>query len=284
MKRKLHCILGLLWISAHTAYGQITENFEDETSASTIFISDGLQFDILSNITDETFDIYNKPSECTACGWGGTTADNVFIDNSNEIDFRWNDGTSFGIKTNDGTKITVASLYLFCSDRKLNNFSTGGITITGKKNGGTVYTIQKNTGFSNTETFSPNNGFTYIDFEIEGGVNNATKEIDELIFTASGDIDYLALDTFVWKYASSLTTDTLKKDKAQVIYNAKLEQILIQTEVLSFKYQLYDVLGNIVKSGKNEHEIAISNLPAGLYVLKFVEGSKTAFTYKLVKR
>ena len=57
-------------------------------------------------------------------------------------------------------EITVKSLYLFVSNI---NISSATLTITGKKDGATIYTIVKSSGIVNGSAFTPNNGFTCID-------------------------------------------------------------------------------------------------------------------------
>lgn len=60
----------------------------------------------------------------------------------------------------------------------------------------------KSSGIVDGATFTPNNGFTFIDFASEGGVDNSTKNVDELIFSTTGNGDYIALDAFRWGMAT----------------------------------------------------------------------------------
>ena len=88
----------------------------------------------------------------------------------------------------------------------------GTLTITGRKNGVTEYTITLITGdFQDPQDTATNNGFTYINFVTQGGVDNSNKVIDELVFSSTGNLDYMALDAFRWDLISKVwdgSTDT----------------------------------------------------------------------------
>ncbi|QNM85413.1 T9SS type A sorting domain-containing protein [Polaribacter pectinis] len=197
MKKITQLLLFFAFISNAT-FGQTTETFEDETAGSTSFTDNGQTFNITSTVASETYDI----ESISGAGWSGSANDNKFIDNSFTGD-NTNNGTNFTIKTNNSNKFTVKELYLFCSTKSLTAHS-GTLTITGKLNGNptAVFTITKNSGFANPVTFSPNNGYTHINFSTEGGVDNSNKIIDELIFSGTGNLDYLGLDAFKWDVGS----------------------------------------------------------------------------------
>ena len=179
--------LCLLFVSV-IANAQSIEVFEDESVGASSFTDNGVTFNVTSS---EGFDIY----EFANGGWNGTTTDNRFIDNS--VGATNNTGTSFTIKQSANQVFLVIDLYLFCSQKNLTNHS-GTLTITGRKNNSDVYSITKNSGFSNTQTLLPNNGFTYIDFATEGMSNYSDDQIDELVFSSTGNLDYMALDAFQW--------------------------------------------------------------------------------------
>src|SRR5690606_28465987 len=63
--------------------------------------------------------------------------------------------------------------------------------LTGKRNGGTQYTLTKNSGFNTG--FETNSGYTYIDF-----TTNGTTIVDELEISLSGAFVYMDLDNLNW--------------------------------------------------------------------------------------
>ncbi|WP_411894395.1 hypothetical protein, partial [Winogradskyella sp. A2] len=196
MKRAT-CLLAFLFfisISFSNVFAQGTENFENETAGSTTFTENGQGFTITNGPGETTYDI----ELVSGAGWNGSAPDNKFIDNSSGLPIQ-NDGTSFTISTSNGADISMTSVYLFISTRALANPTTT-LTITGKKDGAVVYTITKTSGFSNVQTFTPNNGFTFINFASEGGVDNSTTKVDEIIFSTTNNADYIALDNFIYDF------------------------------------------------------------------------------------
>jgi hypothetical protein len=177
---------------------QTTEAFEDDTIGGTTFSDNGQNFTIVNGAGESSYDIENY----AGAGWNGTAADSQFIDNSNGTPGT-NDGSSFSIKTTDGTDITIKSFYLFLSNRYPLGTPSTTLTITGKKNGAStpVYTITKSSGFSNSATFIPNNGYTFIDFATEGDADYSNFGVDEIIISTTNNADYLALDGLTWGLA-----------------------------------------------------------------------------------
>lgn len=173
------CLLTFLSTSTSAQY---TETFESQMPYVQSFSSNGQPF-TLTNI----FSIFGSR------GGFGYQHSNRFIDNGsapyvNQIN---------GIQTSDGKPISVKSLWLYVSaDGGGNPSVDGSIIITGKLAGITKFIITKTTGFSTT--FVPDNGYTYIDFSTEGGVNNSNVSIDELVFQLQGKFDYLAIDNFTY--------------------------------------------------------------------------------------
>lgn len=180
---------------------QSTENFEDEDSGTTRFTNNEQSFIISSNSNTE--DSYRIGSFKDG-GWDGSSKDQLFIETLGVRSE--DDGTSFIISTADGAYISIESLYLLISTKAIKNTENSTLTIEGKKDGATVYTIIRNSNFSNVETFTPNNGYTFIDFSTEGVSDNSNTEVDEIVFTTTNDGDYVALDTFTWN-AISVPTD-----------------------------------------------------------------------------
>lgn len=100
----------------------------------------------------------------------------------------------------------------------------------------TKFIITKTTGFS--PTFVPDNGYTYIDFATEGGVNNSNISIDELVFQLQGKFYYLAIDNFTYtplavpllslvSYTASLQPDGKVKLSWQTASENNVSQFII---------------------------------------------------------
>ncbi|SEC85128.1 Por secretion system C-terminal sorting domain-containing protein [Tenacibaculum sp. MAR_2009_124] len=197
-KRFRIAFLAILCLFTLPCVSQTTEDFEDETVGTKTFTNNGQQFTIVDG-SGHIYDIFNA----TNAGWNGSTSDHKFIDNS-DVSATGN-GSSFTVKTTDGTDITVKSFYLFVSNVQVNANPTTTLTVTGKKNGGTVYTVNKSSGFSNIVTITPNNGFTLIDLTTEGGSDNSNTAVDEITIQTTNNAEYLALDAFRWDVAPTCT-------------------------------------------------------------------------------
>ncbi|MGR7813226.1 T9SS type A sorting domain-containing protein [Lacinutrix undariae] len=197
------------------ASAQTTEAFEYETGGSTSFTDNGQIFNISSEDPLELFNIFKSGTNDNGStdtglgfGWGGSSVDDQFIDNTGSSNNNGlNNGSTFTIETNDGTDISVKSFYLFVSDR-IQNPATTTVTITGKKDGSTVYTIVKSSGFFNG-AYSPNNGFTLIDLATQGGSDNSNIAVDEIVVASTSNADYLALDAFTWGVAPVCTAPAI---------------------------------------------------------------------------
>ena len=210
-------ILLLIFLISQSVFAQSTEAFEaatgGENGGDTEFTDNSQTFTITST-TSENYNVFehgymdNGSSDtCAGCGWGGASGDNQFIDNTGTNNHNGdNNGSSFTIKTSGSEEIGVTSLYLFCSTRTI-TAHTGNVTITGKKGGVQQYTFTKSTGFSNVVTFTPSAGFTFFDFTSEGGSDNSQTKIDELVFTSTGNLDYMALDAFSWAPGNTLSVN-----------------------------------------------------------------------------
>ena len=174
-----YCLIAFFTLSVNA---QFTETFETQTPFQNTFNSNGQPFSLTN-----AFTIYSSRA-----GFGYQHS-NRFIDNSNLV--ATNQTNS--IKTSDATAFTVKNLWLYVSADGGNNPSTdGSIIITGKLAGVTRFTITKTTGFSTS--FVPDNGFSYIDFTTEGGVDNSNMPIDEIDFQLQGNFNYIGIDNFTW--------------------------------------------------------------------------------------
>jgi hypothetical protein len=253
---------------------QSTEDFENVTLGSTEFINNSQSFTISSNATGDTIQI----STFIDAGWNGIAIDQRYIDNDvpdNDID-----GTSFIISTTDGTDIFIENLYFFLSTAFIGNTANSILTIEGKKDGATMYTITKNSGFSDVETFSPNNGYTLIDFSTEGGSDNSNIAVDELVFTTTNDGDYISLDAFTWSSSPTLSTNDIEINKTFRLFpNPSTEFIQVSGLSKTENYRIYNTLGVEVNNGiiSNNEKIDVTNLPNGLHFLKFKNGNSKNF-------
>ncbi|MCL5130205.1 T9SS type A sorting domain-containing protein [Algibacter sp. L4_22] len=274
----IHFLLLVLLFNSNAIIAQSTEDFESETAGATNFTDSGQGFTITNGSGETTYDIEPFANG----GWNGSSPDNQFIDNSSGTPNQ-NDGTSFTITTTDGTDITIKSLYLFVSKRNLTAGVSTTLTIEGKRNGATIYTIVKNSGIIDGANFTPNNGFNFINFSTEGSVDNSNKNVDELIISATGNGDYLALDAFTWS-AEVLSTNNFEiaQNKIKIFPNPSSELITISGLKKDDSYKIYNVLGSIMDKGiiHDKEKINIQNLNNGLYFLKFDQGNTIKFIKK----
>ena len=192
---KLSCSLFMMFFLSISSFAQTTEDFETDIVGATTFTDNGQTFNITNGTGEANYDI----ETFSGGGWNGTAPDNNFVDNSGLPAPTLGNGSSFTISTFGGTDIYVNSLYLFMSQFNLTAASGFTLIIQGRKNGSLVYSITKSSGFSNTTTFTPNNGFTFIDFSTEGGSDNSNTLVDELVITTTGNADYIALDAMNWE-------------------------------------------------------------------------------------
>ncbi|MBD81499.1 MAG: hypothetical protein CL840_21450 [Crocinitomicaceae bacterium] len=253
---------------------QSTEDFETETVNATSFTDNGQSFTIGSIAPGDTCEI----ATFSGAGWNGTKADEKYIDNSiSDSDY---DGASYFISTTDGKNFVVKSLYLFVSTTDIHNPTSTTLTIEGKKKGASVFTITKDTGFSNVETLTPNNGYTFIDFSSEGGTDNSNKDIDELIFTTTNSADYLALDAFTWDVSKTSSTYDVKASGTLKFFpNPTKEFIQVSGLTAIENYKIYNILGTEMDNGmvSDNEKIEVKNLPNGVYFLKFENGNTLRF-------
>lgn len=179
---RLAGIICLFFIFSTATKAQYTETFEAQAPYKNYFTSNGQAFTLTNS-----FSIFSSRA-----GFGYQHS-NRFIDNGNNVGLNQIDA----IKTSDARLFNMSSLWLYVSKDGGNNPSTdGSIIIIGKIAGVVKFTITKTTGFSST--FVPDNGFTFINFATENGVNNSNINIDEIEFQLQGNFDYMAIDNFTW--------------------------------------------------------------------------------------
>lgn len=253
-----------------------TEDFETESFGSTNFTNNGVTFNILSTVS--TYDIF---SSANLYGWGGTTADFRFIDNTGTATSAYTN-SSLSIKTTSNLfKVNRFWVYLTNANGALVN--TGTLTITGRLSGVTKFAQTKTTGFATS--LGATNGFTLIDLTNLNGQNYSNIVIDQLTVTLGGDFRYMAFDAFTWVKDTGivLSANDVKASKKETgIYpNPTSGPITIKT-ANSGKYEVYSQSGQLVKTieaQKGANEADLSSLPKGVYTVK-----SSSEVYKIIKK
>ena len=273
MKHQIYILTIISSLLLNKVNAQSTEDFESEVVNATSFTDNGQSFTISNNATGNTFSIQTFLD----AGWNGTSIDQKFVDN--KIRDNNNNGTSFIITTTDGKDIVIESLYCFLSTDSLDNTVNSILTIEGKKDGATMYTITKNSGFSDVETFSPNNGYNFIDFSTEGGSDNSNTNVDQLVFTATNDGDYISLDAFTWNTENLSTNDFEINRTFRIFPNPTTEYIQVSGLSKIENYTIYNTLGTVVNRGiiYDNEKIEVANYPNGFYFLKLENGNTIKF-------
>ncbi len=236
-------ILCLATTLAFSANAQYTETFESQTPNASSFTSNGQNFTLTNS-----FIIYSSR------GGYGYQHSNRFIDNNDNV--ATNQANS--IKTTNGAKFTVDNLWLYVSTDGGNNPSDdGSVIITGKLGGVVKFTINKTSGFTNS--FVPDNGYSYVDFTTEGGTDNSVISIDEIEFQLQGNFNYIGIDNFTWAPSSTLPLSLLSytasvqpggkvKLSWQTAYENNTKQFIIEK---SNDGQTFKQLGIVAASGNS---------------------------------
>jgi len=264
MKNTILYAICSLFISL-SSFGQTsTETFETETHGSASFTDNGVIFNILSNVN-----IYDIQANYPNSGWGGTTADNRYIDNSGTLN--QSQGTSFSIRTTSNL-FKVNRFWIYASAANLNLTVTGTLTITGKLNGVTKFTQTKTAGFNTSATVTK--GFTLIDMTNLNGQNYSNIVLDQIQITAGGGYQYLALDAFTWVKDTGIVlsaNDVQASKKELSIYPNPTSGPLTIKAVENTKFDVYSQSGQLVKTieaRKGVNQADISELPKGVYIVK----------------
>jgi hypothetical protein len=193
MKKK-YFILTWMLLLAQMIWAQTTENFETETSDATSFTDNGQVF----NITSQAQGPFSIQDDYPSTGWGGSSADNRYIDNDGDADF--NIGVQFTITAAGNTPFQLKSMYLFISRHDLNLNVSGSVTIVGRLGGVEQFSATASSPFNTS--MAVNNGFTFINMSTFGGENNADINIDQFIISTTSGINYIALDAMTWQCAA----------------------------------------------------------------------------------
>lgn len=294
MKKKYFftIITSLLFICNVSAQG--TETFDNEAGGSTTFSENGFSFNISSS-TGENYDVFEDgftntstapltSDQCANCGWSGTAPDQKFVDltgtaNSNGV----GNGSSFTVSTANGSEITIKSLYIFCSTSNFTAHS-GTLSIQGRKDGANVtgYNFTFSGTFANPVSFTPNNGFTLIDMATAHTSDLSNTNVDELVITSTGNLDYMALDAFTWG-AEVLSTDNFQLEtKPKLFPNPASDTISISNLQSETEYSIADISGKTIDSGKTASNdyIDISKLEVGIYFLRLSSNEIIRFIKK----
>jgi hypothetical protein len=262
---------------AFAANAQYTETFESQTPFLSTFNSIGQSFTLTNNLT-----VFSSRA-----GYGYQHS-NRFVDNSNMIAI--NQANS--IKTTNATKFSVKNLWLYVSTDGGNNPSgDGSVIITGKLGGVVQFTINKTSGLSNS--FVPDNGFSYINFTTEGGVDNSNISIDEIEFQLQGNFNYIALDNFTWapqfvlpvsliSYSASIEPGSRVKLNWQTAYENNIRQFIISR---SSDGRNFKETGTIMAAGYNNNTTGyqfVDNAPLqGANYYRLDEVDKDGFVKQL---
>jgi hypothetical protein len=234
------CLVTSLALSANAQY---TETFESQTPNVTYFTSNSQDFTLTNS-----FIIFSSRA-----GYGYQHS-NRFVDNSENV--ATNQANS--IKTTNGAKFTVDNLWLYVSsDGGSNPSDDGSVIITGKLAGVVQFTINKTSGFSSS--FVPNNGYSYVDFTTEGGIDNSNINIDEIEFQLQGNFNYIGIDNFTWapaltlpltllSYSASIQPGGSVKLSWQTAYENNTKQFIIEK---SNDGQTFKQTGIVAASGNS---------------------------------
>lgn len=214
------CLFAFIALSANAQY---TETFESQTPYVNVFNSNGQSFTLTNS-----FLIFSSRSPF------GYQHSNRFVDNSSNVAINQINS----IKTTNAAQFSVKNLWIFLSIDGGNNPSAdGSVIIKGKLGGVVQFTINKTSGFSTS--FGPSNGFSYIDFTTEGGVDNSNIHIDEIEFQLQGNFNYIAIDNFTWapqfilplsllSYSANLLADGKVKLSWQTAYENNTSHFIIE--------------------------------------------------------
>ncbi|RNC86860.1 MAG: T9SS C-terminal target domain-containing protein [Winogradskyella sp.] len=279
---KKNYLLLLCLLLTFFANSQGTETFDNEAAGSSSFSENGTTFNITSS-TGEDYDVFEdgfspnnsgipiSSDQCAGCGWNSLlmSADQKFVDlTGTGNDNGDGNGSSFTVSTSTGDDVTIKSLYLFCSTGGFVAHS-GTLTITGRSNGSTVYSFTFSGTYANPVTFSPNNGFTFIDLATADVTDWSNTNVDEITFTSTGNLDYMALDSFTWGQEVFSTNDFEIQNRPRLYPNPSTAEITIKNLNGPTNYTIVDILGKTVKNGEispNEY-VDISKLKTGVYLI-----------------
>jgi hypothetical protein len=207
MKYSLLILYAMAMLCIGKANAQAIETFESQTPTLHSFVSNSTGFRLNTIVPNTGSRFY--VTGISGLGYNGS---NRFIHADDSY------GQINSISINSGY-FSVNGFFMYITGDAGQNpgvTSNGGtpvVTFRGKQLGNTVFTIIKNSGFETTLNL-PGNGFGYVNFSLEGGVDNSNTPIDTLEIELSENLDYFAIDNFDWEHAIlpvDLTSFTAKK-------------------------------------------------------------------------
>ncbi|WP_235941844.1 MBG domain-containing protein, partial [Cyclobacterium roseum] len=159
----------------HMVSACFTENMENSPDASSSFSSNGLSFSLSTGLETEQ-----------RLGFGAGNSDG-FIKNNNTAG-------SFSISSSEPFTMNTVDLFLSDLSNGDNPTGNGTLTVTGKNNGNTIFTIIKTSGFPVNTT--QNGGFFTLDFSTDGPQNFRNANVDEVEFSIADGFLELLIDNF----------------------------------------------------------------------------------------
>ena len=271
-------VTGLLSITSLTAQIYF-ENFDDEFSGSNTFTSNGQEFSLISGAGE--FDITVRAG-LTGGGWDDEAglADANFVDNTFGTGSLQN-GAHFTIITSDATPVTIKSFFIRIRTRFLQEPDPYTITVQGFLNGDLVYAFVRDDGFADINIFEPNNGYTFIDFAVDGNSDFSSMDVDRIDIDTTGDGEHFEFDSFRWGPESALSVGDVSLNENSIIVfpNPASSTITVSGITGEENYRIYNVLGaEIAKGTASDNEtISIQDLSNGLYLINFDNGNSIKF-------
>jgi hypothetical protein len=313
MKRNLLAMAAIA-VLPNLLFAQTTETFEGVTASTpnvkpTTFVSNGQSFTLTTdncatggifgvwipgqvyancNSTNSTNDASTTYGVGTSCTGGSCTGSSAkFIDDGGTNATVLTAGHLYGIKTTNSAAFTIKTMFIYLSSNgSVSPSDAGGLTITGKLAGATVFTYTKTTGFNTS--LSTNSGFTYLDFS--AGTNYTNSNIDELQIQ-SPNANYVALDNFRWGVSVPLALDLISFN-AQQFGNAVQLNWTASKESDAFEYQIeksndgksFTMLNTVAANNTGVYRFDDAAITAGNYFYKLKMISKDgSSTYSDVK-
>lgn len=240
-----------------------------------------------TNSTNSTNSYYGVGTTCSGTG-SCTDYSAKFIDNGLVPPAVATAGHVYGLQTTNGAPFTVKSIFIYLSTDNGNNpSSAGGVTITGKRAGNTVFTYTKTTGFATD--FTNNSGFTFIDFST--GANYSNTNIDQLLIQ-SPNANYVALDNFKWGASVALPLELLSfdlKKNGNTVYlnwNAASNAAIMDYQIeRSADGKLFSRVGNVTVNNSENYQFPDFNPLTGDNFYRLAVTSKDGnVDYSEVKR
>ena len=223
-------------------------------------------------------------------GWNPETGeiDNGFVDNTFGQGTLEN-GAHFTFITADGTPIYVHSFFTRVRTRFLAEPDPYTITVRGFLGGIEVYSFVIDDGFSDVNIFTPNNGYTFIDFEAAGDQDYSRTDVSRIDIETranggNGDGELVNIDSFAWgpERALSIENASLNENSISVFPNPASSTITVSGITEEENYQIYNVLGAEIARGtvSNNETISINNFSNGLYLINFDNRNAIKFLKK----